>query len=261
MKIGKEQVGSARIDENGRGRGGRAGDQKQTTTPDYKGEVSQQDIYVHSKGFIVARLKKPAWAKKCAKAMITACDNPHIGYDQDQRYGLVNRDVDTTEDCETDCSALVRRCILDATGKDVGDIRTITMRVLLAKSGLFLPFFQYKKNMPIYTGDILFTGILTDTPISGHTVACTKGWSPVDHEVPYPYLKKGYNCPDTGRLQALLKAQGFTDSKGNPLDIDQEFGKNTDYALRAWQKANGLISDGEYCSKSYAKMQEIVSGV
>ena len=37
-------IGSARCDEYGRYSGGSAGDQKQTTKPDYKGEVSMQTL-------------------------------------------------------------------------------------------------------------------------------------------------------------------------------------------------------------------------
>ena len=45
-------IGSARKDERGKYSGGAKGDQLQKSTPDYKGEVSQQPFYVHSKGCI-----------------------------------------------------------------------------------------------------------------------------------------------------------------------------------------------------------------
>ena len=38
-------IGSARMGENGRTTGGKAGDQKQTTQDDYSGEVSMQNFY------------------------------------------------------------------------------------------------------------------------------------------------------------------------------------------------------------------------
>ena len=82
-------IGSARIAENGKATGGQAGDQKQTSTPDYKGEVSMQEFYVSSKGWYVIRPKDKTHAKKIAERMETACNNPNIGYDQDGRYGVI----------------------------------------------------------------------------------------------------------------------------------------------------------------------------
>ena len=43
-------IGSARIDERGKATGGQKGDQKQTSTPDFKGEVARQDFYVSKQG-------------------------------------------------------------------------------------------------------------------------------------------------------------------------------------------------------------------
>ena len=37
-------IGSAKIDEHGKATGGKAGDQKQKTSPDYKGEVAMQNL-------------------------------------------------------------------------------------------------------------------------------------------------------------------------------------------------------------------------
>ena len=103
-------IGSARGDENGGATGGKAGDQTGR-------EVSTQSWYKHSKGWRVFRAKDPAARLKIAQDMEMACDNPHIGYDQNQRltlykaadpYGFDCGKV--TVDCETDCSALVRVC-------------------------------------------------------------------------------------------------------------------------------------------------------
>lgn len=40
-------IGSARIDEHGKATGGKAGDQKQKTTPDYKGEGRKEALNWH----------------------------------------------------------------------------------------------------------------------------------------------------------------------------------------------------------------------
>ena len=259
-------IGSARIDENGHAYNGKAGDQKQTGKPDYRGEVSMQEFYVASKGWIVARLIDAKAAIACAKAMMTACNNPHIGYDQWQRYGLApgKEDVDTTKDVETDCSALVRRCIYDATGVDVGDIRTITMEYALKKSGLFMKLMQYTPGMKLYTGDVLFTGTLGH-PVSGHTVIVVSGKARTDEDqnlvtVAEPVLKKGCTGRQVRILQGNLNTVRAYDNKGNKLDRDGDFGKLTAQALKNFQDKNGLEVDSIYGKYSYTKMNEILNG-
>ena len=142
-------IGSARIDERGKAYGGKAGDQTGR-------EVSKQEFYVHPKGWIVARLIDPVAAEKNAACMDYACDNNNIGYDQWERLGVWKNGTHSKKLTEADCSELVRRCIFEATGVDVGDIRTITMEKALTKSGLFQPLKQYKKGMKLYDGDVLF---------------------------------------------------------------------------------------------------------
>ena len=66
-------VGSARIDENGKAHGGKAGDQTGK-------EVSTQNWYLHSKGWRVFRVKNPSVAEKIAQCMERACKNSKIGY-------------------------------------------------------------------------------------------------------------------------------------------------------------------------------------
>lgn len=99
-------IGSARIDERGRATGGKAGDQTGK-------EVSTQNWYKHSKGWVVLRAKDPKKAEKIAQAMRAACDNNNIGYDQYQNQTLWNQVKDkgydpakATEPCETDCARL-----------------------------------------------------------------------------------------------------------------------------------------------------------
>ena len=65
------RIGSARIDENGKARGGKAGDQTGK-------EVSTQNWYKHNKGWRVFRAKDPKRAEMIAQDMQWACDNKHI---------------------------------------------------------------------------------------------------------------------------------------------------------------------------------------
>lgn len=162
-------IGSARMGENGRTTGGSVGDQKQKTTPDYAGEVSLQNFYHHKKGWYVLRPKSDIIATGIAAAMMTACNNANIGYDQNNRLDIIKKGVRATSKAECDCSSLVRACILDATGKDVGNFTTSTECTILTASGIFEPKKAYKNGMELFTGDVLVT------KSKGHTVVVVTG--------------------------------------------------------------------------------------
>lgn len=161
-------IGSARVDENGRYSGGADGDQKQTQPQDYTGEVSLQKFYVHKKGWNIIRLKNAQHALNIATAMITACNNPNIGYDQGGRYGVVKHGVTSSVRTDSDCSSLVRECFKEATGKDPGDFNTSSEVKVLQKTGL-VDVIPYKSGDTLYTGDILVT------KTKGHTVIVVSG--------------------------------------------------------------------------------------
>ena len=160
--------GSARIDENGKAAGGSAGDQSGR-------EVSTQAYYMHAKGWYCLRPKSVSVANGIAAAMQQACDNNNIGYDQNQRntvmtqlkaYGSL---AAIKTKCEADCSSLVRACIYQATGKDVGDIYTGNLASALENSGLFERRFSVSSESQLYNGDVLVT------KSKGHTVVVVSG--------------------------------------------------------------------------------------
>lgn len=170
--MGTIYIGSARIDERGKLSGGQAGDQKQTSyTNDTKGEVSMQPFYLHSKGWLILRPKSISVANKMASAMNTACNNVNLGYDQSNRLGVITYGVYTKTKTECDCSSLVRACIKEATGKDVGNFNTENEASVLEKSGLFHKRIAYvnQTKTPIYNGDVLVT------KTKGHTVIVVSG--------------------------------------------------------------------------------------
>ena len=160
------KIGSARIDENGRITGGKAGDQTGN-------EVGTQSWYKHSKGWRVLRPKSSAVAEAMAKAMQAACDNKHVGYNQNERNTLyaaakkVGFDISKVKtDVNTDCSALVRVCCAYA-GVLVGDFVTTSEASTLLKSGAFEELTDGKyTNQSTYLkrGDVLVT------KAKGHTV-------------------------------------------------------------------------------------------
>ena len=159
-------VGSARIDENGKSSGGKAGSQTAK-------EISTQNWYLHSKGWVLIRPKDSNAAEKIAKNMEYACDSDYVGYDQSQnttlaseakQYGYDISKVKTP--CETDCARLVRVCCLYA-GIEVGDFYTGNMKSYLEKTGKFeiLTSDKYCKS-----SDYLKRGDILVTKTKGHTV-------------------------------------------------------------------------------------------
>ena len=130
------RVGSARSNENGGVNGGKAGDQTGR-------EVSTQLWYLHSKGWIVIRAKAPAVREAIAKNMEAACQNDNIGYCQGHRgtataaakpYDYDLSKVNTA--VETDCSELVRCCVLYA-GIHVNSFSTANEVAALRQTGQF----------------------------------------------------------------------------------------------------------------------------
>lgn len=159
-------IGSARIDENGKAKGGKAGDQTGK-------EVSTQKWYKHSKVWRVFRAKDEIIAEKIADDMQWACDNNNIGYDQGQRLTLydVAKEVGfncskVTKKCETDCSALVRVCCAYA-GVMLPNFRTPTEPKALLDSGYFIEMVGKKYSD---SSDYLKRGDILVTSTQGHTV-------------------------------------------------------------------------------------------
>lgn len=160
-------VGSARIDENGNITGGTSGDQNGN-------EVSTQAYYQHSKGWYLFRAKSAEVANALASAMMAACNNSKIGYDQNNRGGVITQikkygsleKIDTATEC--DCSSLVRACCIEA-GFDPGNFTTATEAAALAKTGKFQNKVSVSASTKLYNGDILVT------KTKGHTVIVVVG--------------------------------------------------------------------------------------
>ena len=170
------RIGSARIDERGKLVGGKAGDQTGK-------EVSEQNFYVHSKGWFVLRPKAEDHAEKIAERMRTACSNSNLGYDQNQRLGVIKNGIDSKVKTECDCSSLVRACVKEATGKDPGNFNTSNEKGVLYATGLFEQVRTYNSMMQLFVGDILVT------KTKGHTVIVTDGQHRKNEVKYYPAYK------------------------------------------------------------------------
>ena len=241
------KVGSARIDEHGKARGGQAGDQTGK-------EVSTQNWYLHSKGWRVYRAKNPSVAEKIARCMEMACKNSKIGYDQDSRNTLYKEaepfgfDVSkVTKPCETDCSALVRVCIAYAgiTSLPSG-FRTGNMPSNLAKTGAFSELTGSKyQSQSTYLG----RGDILVTKSSGHTVVVLTNGSkyegpvyPVNYDLGDRVIKYGCEGNDVKLMQEMLLKLGYDLGSWG---CDGDFGDCTELALKAFQTDAKLDVDGE----------------
>lgn len=89
----------------------------------------------------------------------------------------------------------------------------------------------------------------------------SKGWQYVlrlldNKEVTYvdvklPLLKNGTKCPEVGTVQTLLNALGYVGKNGKRLTVDHSYGNNTEYAVKAFQKAHNITPDGMVGAKTY----------
>ena len=210
------RIGSARIDENGKAVGGKAGDQTGK-------EVSVQSWYAHKKGWIILRAKNDTTREKIAQCMEAACSNNHIGYDQNQRTSLylVAQKIGfnvarVTVDCETDCSELVHVCLAYA-GIVTPTFNTSTERAVLERTGKFQTITKaaYTQSSEyLMRGDILVTAqkghtavVLDNGPKSGRAIECTtvrlNSSGPDVVKMQEALVKKGYMIPTHGNADML----------------------------------------------------------
>ncbi len=250
------KIGSARIDENGKARGGKAGDQTGR-------EVGTQSWYKHPKGWRVFRAKDPSVAAKIAQDMQWACDNSHIGYDQGQRLTLYDvskplgfncRRVE--KNCETDCSALVRVCCAYA-GISLPNFRTPTEPAALLDSGAFV---ELKGSKYTDSDKYLKRGDILVTRTQGHTVVVLSNGSKAgdDDDPVKDGLSRGDSGPEVRAMQELLL-------KWKPdclpeYGADGDFGRETEDAVKDFQKAKGLPVTGVYDAATEKALMETVCG-
>ena len=249
------KIGSARIDENGNAKGGKTGDQTGR-------EVSTQSWYRHAKGWRVFRAKNPAVAEKIAQDMQWACDNRHIGYDQSQRLSLYDvakplgfNCKKVTTNCETDCSALVRVCCAYA-GVMLPNFRTPSEPAALLDSGAFE---ELKGSRYTDTDKYLKRGDILVTRSQGHTVVVLTNGTKAGKDDPADAgLRWGDEGPEVAAMQRLLLKwdPGCLPEYG----ADGEFGNETEEAVKAFQRDEGMTATGVYDAATERKLKQRVSG-
>lgn len=270
-------VGSARHDENGKYCGGAAGDQLQkSSNNDIYGEVSMQAMYTHKKGWCILRPKSVPHANAIAQKMRTACNNGNIGYDQNQRLGIISRGVNSSVKTECDCSSLVRECIKEATGKDPGNFTTANEKSALLKTNLFDDKGSYvsQAKTPVYNGDVLVTKTKGHTvivvtgssrAIGATTSGTTSGSSGKTYTGTFPALPpRGYYIYGDGfktltdYKTQIKRIQSFLDwaiSAG--LTADGCYGNATVAAVKTFQQEYGLTADGSFGKNTLAKAKTV----
>ena len=67
-------------------------------------------------------------------------------------------------------------------------------------------------------------------------------------------VKKGTEGADTLLCQKLLSIDGYKGADGKKLELDSSCGDNTVYAIKSFQKKNGLDQDGSCGQKTWAKL-------
>ena len=252
-------VGSARIDENGKAYGGKAGDQTGK-------EVSKQKYYVHSKGWRVFRAKDATVAAKIAQFIEDVCANPLVGYDQWNRHTLYNAIKDMSFDLsklnkkvETDCSALVRTALALCGIHVPEDFRTGNMPQYLLATGEFAELKGSK-----YTGQSTYLGkgdvLVTKT--SGHTVVVLDDGAKYEGAVEAKpvqlgerLLKHGAEGEDVKILQEYLIGLGYDLGRWG---ADGDYGDATELAVMRFQRDHSLDDDGDYGPLTHAKLMEVL---
>lgn len=253
------KIGSARVDESGKAKGGKAGDQTGR-------EVSTQSWYDQKeakKAWRVFRAKNPAQAEMIAQDMQWACDNAHIGYDQGQRGTLYDVSkplgfncTKVKTDCETDCSALVRVCCAYA-GIMLPNFRTPTEPAALLNSGAFE---EMKGDRYSHSSAYLRRGDILVTSTQGHTVVVLSN-GPKAKQPAYKLgdreLRRGCKGEDVKELQEALMKLGFALPK---CGADGDFGTETRNAVKEFQKVNGLPADGVMNSTDFTALFAALDG-
>ena len=190
-------VGSARIDERGNANWGKAGDQTSK-------EVATEPYYKHRLGWYMLRPKEAAAAREIGLAMVEACLNNNIGYDQSERYGVINclkkygRIAKINEPTEADCSSLVRACCIQA-GIQVGDFNTSSEVAVLERTGAFQKAVIVTNDTKLCVGDILVTRS------KGHTVIVTEGYPREEKPVVRPTEKPKPNKAGRKSLEDVAR--------------------------------------------------------
>lgn len=256
------------IDENHHARGGKAGDQTGR-------EVCTRSWYSKPWGMVL-RCKDAAVAKKARDIAIKLANSNLVGYDQNERNSLYKQlerngwDVDkyirSGVKTECDCSSFVYACYCCVLAELRGLANaptTVTSRSFYTAHGfdVMLSSTYTASASKLREGDLLnksgshivmFAG--TNVRVESNASANISSGNISSGSSRSATLRKGSRGAAVVTLQQNLN----TVMKAG-LTTDGIFGTNTYKALKAFQLAHGLVSDGIYGPASRAKMGEALS--
>ena len=150
------------------------------------------------------RQKEAAATRKIGLVMVKSCLNNNIGYDQSERYGVINclkkygRIAKINERTEADCSSHVRACCIQA-GIQVGDFNTSSEVAVLERTGAFQKAVIVTNDTKLCQGDILVTRS------KGHTVIVTEGYPREEKPVVKPTEKPKPNKTGKKSLEEVAR--------------------------------------------------------
>ena len=248
----------ASIDERGKARGGKAGNQTGK-------ELKIGDWYYFGQTQVI-RWKSVEQGKDYAAIIKALCQNPHIGYDQNERTTLYNylkdRKWETSavlQNVETDCSETVVCGVNLTVGSTLLSSALYTGNLAngLMATGLFKKYTgdKYcKSDAYLVPGDIIIKPC-------GHVITAlgygSKAWEKSattgKAAVAQPVLRKGSTGSQVKKLQGNLNHVGIR-VEGKMLELDGSFGSLTRSAVKKFQKQERLKEDGSYGPKTYRKM-------
>lgn len=246
------KISNSGSDENGRYRGGKAGDQ------------TGREWYIRSwynrPWNCVLRHPDANVRANIAHLSVLAAQNDKIGYDQNQRdtfwtqLKLAKYDpskIDTA--CESDCSAgviaitkAVGYILGDAKLQDVGATYTGNMRSAYLNAGFMcLTASKYTENDDyLLAGDILLNDAHHVCTAVTNGVKSGEETSDAEETCTMPLLKKGSQGKAVKFLQTVI----------GRLEIDGSFGDLTRNAVIKWQKSHGCTDDGEVWCETWNAM-------
>lgn len=251
------KIGHASIDERGKIKGGTAGDQTGK-------ELCIRNYYKRS-WTVVLRPNDPIVAEKSAKACEDGCNNPNIGYDQNQRnslHSLLKKNgykMSTVGKCETDCSAFMTACAISAGVTKLeyasNAPTTSTMRKAFVGSGAYTALIgstYLNSDMYLKRGDILVSE-------GHHTVMVLSNGEGIEIGAKYiePSVIVTYN---RNNIKENVKwVQNQLNRFGYSLVVDGVWTKTTNKTHAAvvdFQQKHGLLADGEVGPLTRAELKK-----
>ena len=263
VTTGGHLISNSGGDERGKISGGKAGDQT--------GNEWVLRYWYNRPWSCVLRYPDAKVGMKIAELGCEAALNDKIGYDQNERYtywDLLQKagyhPSKITQACEADCSAGVIANVRGvgyllniAALKNISATYTGNMRAIFALAGFqVLTDSKYLTSAKyLLPGDILLndlhhtcTNISVGSAMLNTTVPVTPGTIATIND---GTLKIGMQGTEVELMQKMLQNLGYDIGS---YGVDGDFGKDTLYALRAFQKDQNLIVDGIYGPQSRAAL-------